>query len=739
MKASRLFVPAIAGATVAVCVHAQAQCPNQAVREPAAWVMTEGNSISAGNVRAKITINRTLKEDQDGTEQHVVLSSATDGGLYYQYRESQSDCLKVSDGFGTYDYVPSTWEFDASPGPIVSRPFTQDFDLEAAYEAEDTSGAEAIYLFRYLYEGGQHRVAYKYRGHGPAGTWTPSSATSHSYFHSSSSTIKDIELTIDRAYDNTPVAVWLEQYSGDYRVRWQSGTSGTPEWLSASGTEAMTPRIASFTDGTIYVAWVEDQNGDVAYKMRVFGSFAGQARAWWPPLNQGAYQFETSTWMDETVGPMSIAVGPDGRLHVVYIDDASGDHDMMYRNFLFTPNPGNPSQPGTFSAQESIAPAEWSVWATDVAVDSYGSVHVAYEYHSNGTKLGYRIRENGAWSALHQLAVQENMRPSICLDAEENLHVVAGTNNAEIDFESAIKRVWTKEAGGGVESGPGQWITISAFDMWSGTGRNGGTTWNVSENQPYDFTATMGSNDIHESSWLYWFWTRTGQSGTWDDVYWHARIRVPGEKAVLFDYLAGNTGNIVDRWEFQARLLDNLPADGLGRVAASSVLGNRFPASSTIQSPLSGNPGEGPTYRGLEYYNSDSDAHYVAPSFRHQIMTSVTGDNSGQVTFNRLWWRMREQGTLQSAKMAITSMSPTLLTLGSGNVNVTLTGTGFDPAAAFVEMNHQAVPIISRSATQLVFQVNTNTGPGEGIYPVVAINPTSGVFEMVNGALVIEP
>ncbi len=736
------------GAAISFSYPLAAQCPNTFERQPAAWATTSGLSMQ-GAGRVRIALNRTSR-DTTGTEQHVAHSSTGANGLYYQYREAQADCFKKNSG--GWDLVPASWSFDTVNG-IVSEPNTDDFDLEVGYGQEgglDGENGQAV-LFRHLVDGPTHKIGFKTRTAGPSGTWTPSAITSHTDFRTSTQAISEIDLAIDAYNQNRRHAVWLELDGAisQRRIYWKDSTmaASTATILNAVGPDAeqdtFTPRITIYPDGTVFVVWTElrDKTEPVKYFIRVFGDDNPDDATppqWWPPLNKEAKLFAEAPEFPTTIGPLQIAVGPDKLLHIVYIDSIVGDFDLAYQTFDFQPDPSNDTEPGTFSSPVKINSVSETVKSTDLVVDSFGAVHLAYGHTLSGSptteRIGYRVNESGVWSeGFEQTSFSGMTQPVIDADGEENIHVAAGEDAANFSLSTAIKRVWTKE-----EGGASRWLALPAFDSWSGLTDT--PMWNVSDAQEYDFEGKVQVNNEHESTNFYWFWDLSGNN------FWHPRVRLPGDNAILFDYLAGNAFNTTtDRMEFQARMLDGLPGDVEGRVAARHTLGSRFPASSTIGSPLSANAGEGATFRGLEYYNPDSSSHYIAPRFRHQVMSSIFGDGANSVTFNRLWWRLREQGTLESAVISVTSLSPATLNYLNGIQNVTVTGTGFDPDGALVEVNHQPMTVTARSATSVTFQIDTSDpfflNPLQGPYnPVVVINPESGVFEVYDGGLaVVDP
>jgi hypothetical protein len=131
--------------------------------------------------------------------------------------------------------------------------------------------------------------------------------------------------------------------------------------LSADADVTNFPGIAVASDWTLHAVWTDQTTREMKYSSRPPGG------AWSAPEIVGTYAGTTS-WMD---GEIVVAVGPDGTVHILYVDDATGDSEIYHRSKPLGgvwSSPVNISQtPGTRSE------------FPDIAVSPDGTVHAVWD------------------------------------------------------------------------------------------------------------------------------------------------------------------------------------------------------------------------------------------------------------------------------------------------------------------------------------------------------------------------
>lgn len=664
-------------------------------RQTASW-KDKSCPVFMGSERPKIAVNQTLYLSSGGARtgsgQHIIvpMGGAKGGGegLIYLFREAEGE---------SYDFT--------TPEMITSN-YTTDFDIDAP-SGHDSGGLDQICLLMYKYESPNYKIKMMRRDAGPSpnNDWD---YYGESDFHSSTYQLRHIDLVHNRHLGNRREAVWAEKHPScynQYRVfyKYYNGTAVCLNNISqpSYSIESWRPRIAVTTAGKLYVVWADfNVNTDVV-SIRIRSREDGQD--WVPPLDQAATLLASGLPI-YSQNALDIALGPTGELYIVYGDDADtvGLYDLYFMKYEWWEGP----TPGSRIPDQVVRPE-----TPDLAVDSYGSVHLVYSTSGHEVPLQYQVFENGSWTPPSQI-MQDGNIPSIDVDVEENIHVVCCmdvTNDGFLQYTR--KRVWNKEDGG-----DDRWWPVWVPGSWSF--KQGEIEW--TEN---DFPAHFqyqSAMKIDQSTSVYWFWNfMDGDNWGWA----RTRCFVPSDTTLVFESSASAPGSGNDRLEFELRQFNDPEAD-LGKPLARFILGNRYPSPSWVGLP-SGS-GEGTPPFGLEYRNISENGQFIVPRFNHLIQSSLGGDDN--VRLKKVWWRIQEQGNLELEEISITNVSDKEFPQNGGVIPVTINGTGFCEGNVMVQVHSKLQTVESSTSNQISFLLDTDDPDLIEYNTLQVINGESGVF-----------
>lgn len=221
-----------------------------------------------------------------------------------------------------------------------------------------------------------------------------------------------------------------------------------PANLSIDADETRLPDIAVGNDGTFHAVWTNATTREMKYSWRPYQG------SWSAPAVVGTYA--GTTWFMD--GDITIAVVPDGTVHILYTDDSSGDSEIYHRS----KPPG-----GAWSTPENISntPGARSDMP-DVAVSPDGIIHAAWidATPSTGWCCGetyYASKSpGGAWTAAINISNSSaNEYPTrIGVGPDNSVHVVTGQEDGGPGRQNLY--YYTKPAGGSFGAGVNLTVTI---------------------------------------------------------------------------------------------------------------------------------------------------------------------------------------------------------------------------------------------------------------------------------------
>jgi hypothetical protein len=231
--------------------------------------------------------------------------------------------------------------------------------------------------------------------------------------------------------NNQFVIAYVESATSDLKV-WDQ-TSGTTTTLH---TDAATPALAIDANNTAHLAFRSATSNDLLYFHNASGTWTGRTLS-----SQGTQGYNPS-----------IAVGPDGKIHIAYGDstngqlgyvvleapyakriatgiealdtktDAAGNVHFVYR-LTSTGNLYYAKWNGTTLTATNLDADLTLVKGPSLALDPAGKVHIVYPNEAD-TAIRYATNASGGWQFAQLLAVASNMTPRIAY-AGGQCHVLA--------------------------------------------------------------------------------------------------------------------------------------------------------------------------------------------------------------------------------------------------------------------------------------------------------------------------
>ena len=185
--------------------------------------------------------------------------------------------------------------------------------------------------------------------------------------------------------------------------------------------DSLFPSLAVDSDGNIHVAWYDytdyggsDTDVDVFYKAKIGGSWTS-----------------TEVVSTESTGDSdypSLAVDSDGNIHVAWRDytdygGAGTDVDVFYKAKIG----------GSWAFTEVVSTESTGAsYHPSLAVDPDGNIHVAWQddtdYDGSGTDVDvfYKVKIGGSWTSTEVVSTEStdgSSSPSLAVDPDGNIHV----------------------------------------------------------------------------------------------------------------------------------------------------------------------------------------------------------------------------------------------------------------------------------------------------------------------------
>ncbi|MEM2869225.1 MAG: hypothetical protein QW379_02225 [Thermoplasmata archaeon] len=216
------------------------------------------------------------------------------------------------------------------------------------------------------------------------------------------------------------IVVWEDDREGDIDIRCAFSSDGTVFGASArintdaSGKEQLRPRAAAGPHGDFHIVWYDNRSGDfdIYYSRFSGGTFLPEVRV---DSSGDSHTFQALP---------DVAVGGDGRAHIVWHDMRSGYYRVMYSS----------TQDGrTFSTNMLVDPPSgpWKdQYQPKLTVDRDGVIHVVWHDRRYGDPdIFYANSTNGGGSFNPSVRVDDTARevtsysPVVCVDSFGDIHV----------------------------------------------------------------------------------------------------------------------------------------------------------------------------------------------------------------------------------------------------------------------------------------------------------------------------
>ena len=209
--------------------------------------------------------------------------------------------------------------------------------------------------------------------------------------------------------DNLHV-VWQDDTTGITEIYYSRFTGGswspTPENISNTPGDSQVPSIAVESPTNLHVVWDDDTTGIVEIY------YSGWTGGSWSPTPENI----SNNTPGNSQFP-SIAADSSGNLHVVWDDDTTGIAEIYYSRFTggsWSPTP------------ENVSNTPGQSWYSFIAVDSSDNLHVVWMDDTTGD-IYYRIGKGMCWWP-NPINVSNTSGwaefPFIAVDSNDGLHVV---------------------------------------------------------------------------------------------------------------------------------------------------------------------------------------------------------------------------------------------------------------------------------------------------------------------------
>ncbi|MFQ5341347.1 MAG: hypothetical protein ACE5F6_07345 [Anaerolineae bacterium] len=323
--------------------------------------------------------------------------------------------------------------------------------------------------------------------------------------------------------------VWVETVYGWPEIyhTYRAGDSG---WRPPARLEAGTqPALSVGPDGTVDLVWLDESVLGGSFNT----SFI-RYRRWNNALQMWLDSANVDVGSLGTIDSPSVAVGPGGETHVIWVDSVGGSPTIRYRR----------RSGSAWSSPQNVAFGS----EPDIAVDADGTLHMVW---SGTSILGqthdiyYRWRDpQGDWSLTYVLSDREgadSVIPAIAVDPAGALHVswreIAGDSQT-ISYRSGYRSSWPvaservspllTRVGAPAIAVNAQHVVHLAFSSGAGlqhvVKEPAINTWvaadPIAENEP---DATSPELAAGEEATLHVVWTAPGTAGQ-PDIYYQAAV-----------------------------------------------------------------------------------------------------------------------------------------------------------------------------------------------------------------------
>ena len=227
--------------------------------------------------------------------------------------------------------------------------------------------------------------------------------------------------------------VWVETVYGWPEI-YHTYRAGDTDWSTPARLEAGTqPALSVGPDGTVDLVWLDESTLGGSFNT----SFI-RYRRWNNALQMWLDSANVDVASLGTIDSPSVAVGPGGETHVVWVDSVDGSPRIRYRR----------RSGSTWSSPRNVAFGR----DPDIAVDADGRLHMVW---SDTSILGqthdiyYRWRDpQGSWSLTYVISDRQgvdSVDPAMAVDQVSGLHLIwrgiAGDSQA-ILYRSGYRSSW---------------------------------------------------------------------------------------------------------------------------------------------------------------------------------------------------------------------------------------------------------------------------------------------------------
>lgn len=193
-----------------------------------------------------------------------------------------------------------------------------------------------------------------------------------------------------------------------YRIKPRNGGWSAETNISKNNGESFSPTLLATPDGTLYLAWHDDE---FSRSYQILFSSKARGGDWTYPVNVSATE-------QDSFSPSMVRDG-DGTLHIVWADITPGNWEIFYSNSV--------DGGVNWSAPINVSNNEGHSTNPTLAVDAEGTLYLAWEDNTTGDydiRYAYRPKD-GSWSESENVSLDpgRDTNPKLLSHAQGDLYL----------------------------------------------------------------------------------------------------------------------------------------------------------------------------------------------------------------------------------------------------------------------------------------------------------------------------